>query len=663
MRGYTLIGAMQVHPNGVLTWRGYISFDVMNECRPVDLVRYTPSAADFAIMRRDKMAIVESIWLDTRVHATRIAREVSQSMRKMESIHCCCDYHCHHGWVTMPSAHLRVMLGRFCRFGDAKIMLMRLVHPPMHAFIGPAPDLSLAIKRLNRIREGSTARGNVLLAILVVHADGRLTYRGNASVDIVMGVLNFKLSDFAPRHGNFATLRTGGVLTHVLEVSQWQYNSVILEQLNQSTIDAEKHAMACKINSPTCEGCVVVGRRVRIGMPSLYQECTFNHPYVLPVLTRSVARTIAARAVPPAAPLVGVELNPGPGSWKTVHPSSAQQSAAPTTPAPTTPARELYHRLADGRFVLALDVVRAPLAPIAEDAKEVDIDETMSVSMHTAMVTSMSTNASKIEKKAAYDDMRKHYVYLIMNFDQSKWRSVFRQVADQFAAANADEQPGKKRIVSAASAAAAAAAVAIDHSDQTISFATSETPGKIVTFNRKLNPVIIIGRSGVCDVQFMRDVATSRCHVVVLCNPGAEIMIIDVGSLEGWDIESRSRPGLPHSGYQKNSGKSKRTTVISCDTDEVITMRWLKRPKNGILNIRGPASPRTHNYVQINPLVCVACMDSARSVKYKSCGHLALCATCNTKQKDNAGRVCELCRVPVADDQLIKNNFDCMTHA
>lgn len=257
-------------------------------------------------------------------------------------------------------------------------------------------------------------------------------------------------------------------------------------------------------------------------------------------------------------------------------------------------------------------------------------DEQMSQSIYESMTCATSVHSSSDDKAAAFLTLRSNYEALIAQHAGSDaWKSAFYLAAKKLVSLNEN----KRRVVVAASAAASAA--------DTITFASSETGDLVHTINRASNPVVFAGRLGNCELHYSnKDRCTSRCHLIIFCNPGEDIMVVDMGSTNGYEIMSTTS----NNGLKNNTNGITRDVVTVFPRDESVLLRWGKQ--------RTPGQPAEWNTLTINPGVCTICMDNARSVRYASCKHLSTCGDCHSKRvamatDESVERECEICRARV----------------
>lgn len=279
---------------------------------------------------------------------------------------------------------------------------------------------------------------------------------------------------------------------------------------------------------------------------------------------------------------------------------------------------------------LAID--RASHRSHPKRSRDDDDDEEMSQSIYQSIAAATSQDSSQDEKESAYKALRSDYEKLMnerRGYGPNGWKLAFYMAAKLQLE---NQHGGKRRLVEPAASAA--------NEQHTITFASSHTGDKVYTINRRITPVVFVGRLDDCELQYdTSDLCTSRCQMIIFCNPGADIMIIDLGSVNGYEVVSTTS----NDGLKDNTTPEHRDVVAVFPKDESIVLRW------GKMKPRGAAA--AWNVLKINPPICVVCLDNARSVRY-ACNHSTTCIDCHTHQiaraiNSHSARQCEVCRANV----------------
>lgn len=132
-------------------------------------------------------------------------------------------------------------------------------------------------------------------------------------------------------------------------------------------------------------------------------------------------------------------------------------------------------------------------------------------------------------------------------------------------------------------------------------------------------------KSGFDQVNIPRIPGSSRFHFAVI-KMADKFHVFDVGSMEGFSTEKRTH-----------------SSKYTCEKSVPGNRKVLKFDENEIFVIQvGYKTTIAFNPVETTS--CVICFDKARSVRFASCSHCAVCHECLSKIDE-----CPLCRHPIAE--------------
>ena len=209
--------------------------------------------------------------------------------------------------------------------------------------------------------------------------------------------------------------------------------------------------------------------------------------------------------------------------------------------------------------------------------------------------------------------------------------------------------------------------------------------------------VICVGNFSKCDI-YCSDNTVSRIHLFIF-KINDKIMVLDSWSANGTKLKhsnsvnnhdqennSKAKYGNNSNNSNNNNNNNNNSNNNNNDNYESKTHENFVGYINNNIDIKPSGSDKKHRdrdrqilvfgveetvdlrlgktHLILNPKQCIICMDKARTIRTKECGHCVMCTSCfkdycNDKKKENGIIECPLCRTKITVDNVEKKSANC----